>query len=71
MVGEPIEKIKKAEENARNLVKEAQAESERMLREAREKAEQVIAEARNQAAEEAKLLVKKSRGGGIRGDRGS
>lgn len=60
LVGESIEKIKKAEENARNQIAEAQAESERMLRDARAKAEEVVEEAKKQAAEEAKRIVEKA-----------
>lgn len=60
LVGESIERIKKAEENARNQLKEAQAESDRTLRDARGKAEEVIEEAKKQAAEEARLIVEKA-----------
>ena len=60
MVGESIERIRKAEENAKNQVKEAQAESDRMLRDARVKAEEVAEEAKKQATEEAKLIVQKA-----------
>ena len=60
MVGESIERIRKAEENAKNQVKEAQAESDRMVRDARVKAEEVAEEAKKQAAEEAKLIIQKA-----------
>ena len=60
MIGEPIEKIKNAEENARNQIKEAQTESDRMLRQTREKAEGIIEEAKKQIAEEKQLVIKRA-----------
>ena len=60
MVGESIERIKKAEENARNQIKEAQSESDTMLRRTRERAEEIVEEAKKQAAEETKLIIKKA-----------
>jgi vacuolar-type H+-ATPase subunit H len=60
LVGESIERIKKAEENAKNQINEAQSESDRMLRGTRERAEEIIEEAKKQAAEEAKLIIKKA-----------
>lgn len=60
MVSESIEKIRKAEENAKNQVKEAQAESDRMLRDTRVKAEEAAEEVKEQAAEEAKLTIQKA-----------
>ncbi len=60
LVGESIEKIKKAEENAKNQVEETQAESDRMLRDARGKAEELLEEAKKQVAVEAKLIIEKA-----------
>ena len=57
MIGESIERIKKAEENAKNQVEETQAESERTLRDAREKAEEIAEEAKKKAAAETKLII--------------
>ena len=60
MVSDSIERIKTAEENAKNQVKEAQAESDRSLRDARGSAEGVVEEAKKQAVEEAKLIIQKA-----------
>jgi len=60
LVGEQIEKIKEAEESARNNVSESQAEYDRMLRDARGKTEGIIAEAKKQIAEEKNLIIKKA-----------
>lgn len=60
MVGESLERIKKAEENAKNQIMEAQSESDRILRINRERAEQIIEEANKQAAEKTKFIIKKA-----------
>ena len=58
MVHESIEKIKKAEDDAKDLLKRSQAESDRIIREAREQSVKIMADAKKQASDEFKIVNK-------------
>lgn len=58
MVNESIEKIKKAEDEAKDLIKISQAESERTVREARERSAKIMEDAKKQASDESKIITK-------------
>lgn len=58
MVNESIEKIKKAEDDAKDLLKRSQAESDRIVREAREQSAKIMEDAKKQVSDESKIINK-------------
>ena len=58
MVNDSIDKIKKAEDDAKNCISDAQANSDRILRAAREKVQELINNAKKQALEESNAIIK-------------
>jgi len=58
LVNESIEKIKKAEDSAKDLIKMSQAESERTVREARERSAKILEDAKKQVSDESKVVNK-------------
>lgn len=58
MVNESIDRIKKVEEEVKDLLKKAQIDADRIIREAREQAEKIIQDAKKQASEESKVINK-------------
>jgi vacuolar-type H+-ATPase subunit H len=58
LVNESIEKIKKSEDAAKDLIKMSQAESEKIVREARERSAKIMEDAKKQASDEFKIINK-------------
>ena len=58
MVNESIEKIKKAEDDAKDLIKMSQAESDKIIREARGQSAKIMEDAKKQVSDESKTINK-------------
>jgi V/A-type H+-transporting ATPase subunit G/H len=56
LVNESIEKIKKAEDDAKDLLKRSQAESDGIIKEAREQSAKRMEDAKKQASDESKII---------------
>ncbi len=58
LVNESIDKIKKVEEEVKELLKEIQIDADRIIREAREQSVKILEDAKKQVSEELKAINK-------------